>query len=97
MRVRVVPFLALVALAAAPAAARPADDKGKTPTLIVRMTSLDGLVGDARFLLSQAGQEEQAKQGEAWLKVLLGDKAEGFDPKRPLGFYAYVGPNGVDS
>jgi hypothetical protein len=103
MRVRAVPFVAsaLLALAAVPvmpAPARSADDKTKTPTIIVRLASLDTLISDARYLASQAGQAEGAKQGEAWLKSLMGDKGlEGFDSKRPVGFYGYLGPNGVDS
>lgn len=95
MRVRAVCFLALLAL---PAVARSADDTPKTPTLIIRMASLDSLIADGRYLLTQAGREEEARQGEAWLKSLMGDKGlEGFDSKRPLGFYGHVGPNGIDS
>jgi hypothetical protein len=98
MRVRAVCFLALLIPAAVPAPARPADDKVKTPTVVIRVASLDSLIADARYVATQAGREEEAKQGEAFLKAMIGDKGlEGFDDKRPLGFYGYLGPNGIDS
>jgi hypothetical protein len=98
MRVRALCFLALLIPLAVPAPARSADDKAKTPTVVIRVASLDNLIADARYLLTQAGREEEAKQGEAFLKAILGDKGlEGFDSKRPLGFYGHLGPNGIDS
>lgn len=98
MRVRAVCLIALFVAAILPAPARPADDKPKTPTVVIRVASLHNLIADGRYLLAQAGHEEEAKQGEAWLKSIIGDKGlEGFDSKRPFGFYGILGPNGIDS
>src|SRR5947209_5997635 len=47
MRLRLVPWLALVGLALLPTAARPAEGKSAKPTLVVRLRSLDGLIYEA--------------------------------------------------
>jgi hypothetical protein len=69
-----------------PQAVRAADTDG--PAAIVRIKSLDGLVGDAVYLAKLLGKEEEAKQGEALFRGMVpsGDSA-GIDTKRPLGFY----------
>src|SRR5437773_2136204 len=88
MHARRVALLALFALTVTTAPVRSADDKTKTPTLIVRVQSLDGLIGDARYLATLAGREEEGKQADAFLKQLTGEKGiEGLDPKRPMGLY----------
>src|SRR5215471_21784561 len=94
MRMRCVAVVALLALAVP---VRAADDK-KTPTLIVRVQSLDGLIADARYLATLAGREEEAKQAEGFLKQFTGEKGiEGIDTKRPMGAYAFLGENVIDS
>ncbi len=98
MRARCVAFVALLALAVVPAPVRSADDKTKTPTLIVRVQSLDGLIRDARYLATLAGREEEARQAEAFLKQFTGEKGiEGIDTKRPMGLYGYLGSDLDDS
>jgi hypothetical protein len=82
-----------------PAAPARADDEapGK-PALVVRFNSLDRLTADARYLARLADREELFKQVESLLKARTGEKGlEGLDPKKPIGFYAHVGPNGIDS
>jgi hypothetical protein len=97
MRLRFVPWVALFLLAASPSVARPAEDTAK-PALIVRFKSLDGLLADARYLVELAGREEQAKQAEAMIKSLTGDKGlDGIDTKKPFGLYGKVGAKGTDS
>src|SRR5215471_11780928 len=94
MRMRCVAVVALLALAVP---VRAADDK-KTPTLIVRVQSLDNLISDARYLATLAGREEEAKQAEGFLKQFTGEKGiEGIDTKRPMGAYAFLGENVIDS
>jgi hypothetical protein len=98
MRARCVAFVALFALTVTTAPVRSADDQTKTPTLIVRIQSLDGLISDARYLATLAGREEEAKQAEAFLKQLAGEKGiEGLDTKRPMGLYGTLGSNLIDS
>src|SRR5262245_37577297 len=91
MRTRCIAFVALLALTVAPAPLRSADDQTKTPTVIVRVQSLDGLIADARYLATQAGFEEIARQAEGALKTYIGEKGiEGIDTKRPLGAYGFL-------
>src|SRR5215472_13160197 len=98
MRARCVACLALLALIVVPAPVRSADDKTKTPTFIVRVQSLDRLIADGRYLATLAGNEEQAKQGEAFLKQLTGEKGiEGLDTKRPMGLYGSLAGDLVNS
>ncbi len=89
MRTRFLPLAGLLLLVAAPSLVRAADEK---PALVVAFKSLDGLVADAKYITELAGKEEEAKQAEAMLKNLLGDKKglEGVDPKKPIGLYARV-------
>ena len=90
MRTRFVPLAGLLLLAVAPSLALAADDS--KPALVVAFKSLDGLISDAKYIAELAGKEEEAKQAEAMLKNLLGDKKglEGVDPKKPIGLYAKV-------
>ncbi|MBI1913573.1 MAG: hypothetical protein HYS12_02275 [Planctomycetes bacterium] len=98
MRARCVLFVALLALTVLAAPVRSADDKTKTPTLIVRVQSLDGLIADARYLATLAGREEEAKQAEAFLKQFTGEKGiEGLDTKQPMGLYGYLAGNLIDT
>jgi hypothetical protein len=86
-------LLALVAAAPAPAAAKVSEQ-----TLIVRVAALDTLIADAKYLAELAGEEERAKQAEAYLKSLAGDKGlEGLDTTRPMGAYGKLKENFLDS
>jgi hypothetical protein len=89
MRTRILPLAGLLLLAAAPSLVRAADDK---PALVVAFKSLDGLISDSKYIAELAGKEEEAKQAEAMLKNLLGDRKglEGVDPKKPIGLYARI-------
>ena len=100
MRSRLVPFLALACLVCVPAVR--ADDakapKKTAPALIVRIRSLDSILGDVGYLAAQVGKEEEAKQGIEMLKERIGSKGlEGIDTKKPMGGYVFAGPNGTDS
>ncbi len=89
MRMRFLPLTGLLMLAAAPGLVRAAEEK---PALVIAFKSLDGLISDAKYIAELAGKEEEAKQAEAMLKNLLGDKKglEGVDPKKPIGVYGRV-------
>ncbi|HEY1376942.1 MAG TPA: hypothetical protein VGF55_09110, partial [Gemmataceae bacterium] len=99
MRLRnwiVTPLLAVLA-AALPA--RAADDAA-TPTLLVRVKSLDGLMADAKYLAGLAGHEEQARQIEGMLPQFLGPKGlagTGLDTTKPIGLYGILTPGVQDS
>ena len=100
MHLRHLPWLAVLCLAALPAAARPApagDAKNK-PGLVVRLQSVDELLTNVKYLAAFFDAEEPVKQFEALIKQRIGEKGlEGFDTKRPLGLYGDIGPNGIDS
>jgi hypothetical protein len=96
---RFFPLVCLFVLVAAPAPARPAAAKeAKAPTLVVRLSSIDDLIADAKYLANLAGHEEEGKQIDAMIKSQLGDKGlQGIDTKRPLGLYVLVSPDLVGS
>lgn len=87
-------FLALLAAAPAARAAEPA-----APTFVVRVAPLDDLLADARYLATWVDREELVKQLEGMLKAQGETKAGvfGLDPKKPIGLYGTVGPQGFDS
>jgi hypothetical protein len=98
MRRYVFPAVALVCLAGLPVAARAAGDRAATPTVVVRLESIDGLLANAQYLAALTGHEEQVKQFQGMLKSKTGDKGlEGIDAKKPLGLYGTVGTQGFDS
>jgi hypothetical protein len=64
------------------------------PAVLLRLKALEELIGDLRFLVKEAGREEQAKQVEALLKARTGPNGlEGVDVKKPIGLYATVKPS----
>jgi hypothetical protein len=87
MRIRPTALVAFFALGA-PALPARAEEKAAAPTLIVRLKSIDGLIADARYLAEAAGKAEEAKQGEALIRSVIGDNGlEGFDIKKPVAVY----------
>jgi hypothetical protein len=97
---RVLPFLALLGLAALPATARPAEQKKPTaPGLVLRVQSLDELMANFRYLAGLVGREEQAKQLEGILKDRAGgpNGFEGVDAKRPMALYAVFDEGGIEN
>jgi len=97
MRWRSQTWLALLVAVLVPVLARAADTPA-TPTVVVRLNTLDNVIADLRYLIEMAGKEEEAKQAEALFKNLAGDKGlEGIDTKRPIGFYARISPKFQDS
>lgn len=88
--------LALLGLVAAPAAAPAAEETGSAPALLIRLRSIDGLVEDAKYLLTLSGKGEEANQFEGILKSQVGpDGLHGIDTTRPLGLYGVINPNNV--
>ena len=70
----------------------------KTPALQMRVASIDSLMQSFFLLADRVGRQEEAKQLEGMLKGATGpDGIQGLDPKRPMGLYGTIGPNGVDS
>jgi hypothetical protein len=94
-------FLFLASLLVPAALARPAaaaDETPAKPTLVVRVSSLDSLVADARFVVTAAGRDDVAEQIEGLLKSKTGPSGlEGIDTKRPLGLYGQLSPKLADS
>jgi hypothetical protein len=94
----IVAGLVVVFVGLRPAVAAAADAK-PTPTLVVRVKSIDGLLADAKYLAGLAGQEEQAKQFEKMIPSFLGPKGlagTGLDTSRPLGLYGILDPQMPD-
>jgi hypothetical protein len=85
---RLLPLAVLVGLVAAPGVARPADaDLPAKPTVVIRLASVDNLLGDFSYLATLAGKEEQARQFDGLVRVMVGGKVEGLDTKRPIYLY----------
>src|SRR5262249_10445556 len=72
--------------------------KKSGPDIVVRIRSLESIIADFKYLATQVGKEEEAKQGEELLKERITSKGlDGIDVKKPMGAYVFAGPNGLDS
>jgi hypothetical protein len=69
-----------------------ADFKTSTPTVVVRVHSLNGLLADLKHLAGEVGQGELLKPLEGLLDVRAG-----IDRTRPFGFYGISGNGGESS
>jgi hypothetical protein len=81
--------------AAGQSAARAADAKQATPTVVVRIKAIDGLLADAKHIAGLAGVQEQATQIEKMIPAFLGPKGigeTGLDTSKPWGLYAILKP-----
>src|SRR4051794_36314011 len=99
MPARFVLSLAIGSLLVGLSPMRAADaDKATTPTFVVRVKSLDGLIGDAKYLGGLAGHEEEGRQLEGiYQSQVQNNSVHGIDTKRPFGAYAIATPNATDS
>src|SRR5262249_14679468 len=89
-------LLCLAVLAVPPAHA--ADARPSTPTLVVRLESVDDLFADLKHLAAFADRDDLVAQAEGILKARGGAKGvEGIDTKRPLGLYGLVSEDVVSS
>jgi hypothetical protein len=72
--------------------ARGGDKAADTPTVVVRVKSLDALLQNLNLVVKLVGQEEAAHQIEGLVKSRIGKKGlEGIDPARPFGAYVRFG------
>lgn len=68
------------------------DKPADTPTVIVRVKSVNALLQNLGLVVKLVGQENSAQQIEAVIKSKVGKKGiEGIDPTRPLGAYLRYG------
>ncbi|MCI0379052.1 MAG: hypothetical protein L0215_15700 [Gemmataceae bacterium] len=89
MSFRKLAVLFVLPILSVPAGARAGDQQ---PTLVVRVGSLDALLGNIKALVKLTGQEEAARNIEALIQSKLGEKGlEGIDRTRPLGAYGRLG------
>jgi hypothetical protein len=99
MRIRWLPWLALLAvlaLFAGPAPA-PAQARPEAPTLVLRVRSLDALLTSGQLLLEAVGRGQVLKQIDDLIRSKVGPKGlTGVDTRRPLGLYAHVGKDITD-
>jgi hypothetical protein len=96
MRTRWLPCLPLLALFALPSPI-PAQGQGEKPTLVLRVRSLETLLGSGQLLLEAVGKGDVLKQIDDLIKSKVGPKGlAGVDAKRPLGAYASIGKDITD-
>jgi hypothetical protein len=89
--------VALLGLMILPSPVRAAAEE-TTPTLVIRLRSIDALFSDFQYVASLAGREEEGKQLQGLLSSRAGPKGlEGIDTKRPLGLYGSLDANLLDS
>ena len=79
--------LAMAGLIAFPDFVRAEGKAADEPTLVVRVRSIDGLLGDVKYLATLGGKEKDAKKLDEQLKAALPKGFEGIDTKRPIGLY----------
>ncbi len=99
MFARMLTFLTLVTFVGAPAAARSADAaKNATPTIIVRVDSINNLLEDVKYLGELAGQKDKVDEGLKFVKSNVEDQKidKAIDFTRPLGMYGTVNPDKPD-
>jgi hypothetical protein len=95
MRIRWVVCLAICGLFCAVPVASAGE---ATPTLVVRVRSLNDVMEQGQYLATVAGKGQLAKQFIALIKSRIGEEGlEGIDPKRPIGVYATLAANLKDT
>lgn len=89
MRYRLLAAVAATFLASGLASAQP---NAATPTVEIRLRSVNDLADRFEYVAGLAGKEDAAKQMRELLKVLAADGKgiEGVDPKKPIGAYVTV-------
>jgi hypothetical protein len=85
-------FVALCGFALA--AAVPSRAAETTPTLVVRIASIETLTSSLQYLAAQAGRQGEAKQINNRIKMVFPKGFPGIDTRRPLGAYATLDPEG---
>ena len=96
MFARMLTFLTLVTFVGAPAAARSADAaKNATPTIIVRVDSINNLLEDVKYLGELAGQKDKVDEQLKFVKTSVEDQKidKAIDFTRPWGMYGTVNPD----
>jgi hypothetical protein len=90
MRLKMV-LVAVAAVLALPAALRAEDTK--SPAIVVKVKSVEGILADVHYLAKLAGPdaEDKLKQAEGILEGFKGKEGlGGIDMKRPIGLYATI-------
>jgi len=68
------------------------------PTFVIRVASIDTLMGHIFQVAKAIGREGEVQLAEALLKNFTGGGGiEGLDTKKPWGMYGKIGPGGIDS
>ena len=68
------------------------------PTFVIRVASIDTLMGHVFQIAKAIGREGEVQMAEALLKNFTGGGGiEGLDTKKPWGMYGKIGPGGIDS
>lgn len=91
---RSVSCAALLCLLVLPGLARPQEEsQTKAPGFVIRLQSLDDLIGNVKYVASLAGRGKDAKSIEGIFQKV----AEGINTKKPIAIYGFFGPAGLDT
>src|SRR5262249_41968820 len=86
MRLRHLWFVALTGFALTPLAH--ADDKPASPSLVVQLKSIDGLMADAKYFSTLVDREDEVKNIEGIIQTFTNEQGlGGIDTKRPFALY----------
>src|SRR6059058_6471704 len=96
MFARILTLLTVVTFVGAPATTRAADKAKETsPTIIIRVDSINNLLADAKYLGELAGQKDKVDEGLKVVKMTVEDQKidKAIDFTRPLGMYGTLNPD----
>jgi hypothetical protein len=86
MRLRYLLFVAVAGLTI-PTLAR-ADDKPASPSIVVQLKSIEGMLADAKYLSTLIDREDEVKNVEGIVQTFTNEQGlGGIDTKRPFAFY----------
>jgi len=95
MFMRFISLLAFVGLATLPAPARAFEDADSNPpTLLVRISSIQDLTEDVKYLSALAGRQGDAKKLDEHIQQRFPKGLKGIDSHKPLAVYARLDPAG---
>jgi hypothetical protein len=87
-------FCLLAGLATYQAPADKAARESTKPTAVLRLASIDRLLANGKYLADSAGHANDWVNVDDAVKNFFPNGIEGIDPKRPLGLYGSLDPDG---
>jgi hypothetical protein len=93
MPARLFAFLTVFTLVIVPTPARSADEKkAGTPTVVIRLDSINNLIEDVKYIANLSGQKDKADEGLGFIKSIVDEKGidKAIDFNRPLAIYGSI-------